>query len=222
MRRSGVRIPLPPPLSPLGKTSSYGWRGIPIRMFDFLIFSAKIVVFKGVDKKPMAKLVVLSNQMKGRAFDLTQAQITVGRLRDNLICLEDSTISGRHAELTRDGDAYRVRDLDTTNGTCVNGRKVTTAHLCHGDKILFGQLELEYLAAAKGSNRPLTPSPGKLINLSDTSPSVMLSPATPSHSPVTGPKQRRFKTLFQISLVMFGVVIIVLLFALILKIVRGT
>lgn len=118
----------------------------------------------------MPRLVALHGPSKDRPFDLAQDRVTVGRLPDNTVAFDDSTVSGHHAELLRAGKDYILRDLKTMNGTFLNGRRVEETHLCHGDRITFGNFEVEYLADARG---PARATPSNLVNLSDTTPSAM-------------------------------------------------
>ena len=55
------------------------------------------------------------------AHDLTENSITLGRVADNAIQIDDASVSSHHAEFTRDGDEYSLKDLDSTNGTRLNG-----------------------------------------------------------------------------------------------------
>jgi hypothetical protein len=66
------------------------------------------------------------------------AELLVGRGLDCDIRLEDISVSRQHAQLRfRDG-AWIVRDLDSTNGTCVNGTRVVRCRLLPGDLVTFG------------------------------------------------------------------------------------
>jgi ABC-type multidrug transport system ATPase subunit/pSer/pThr/pTyr-binding forkhead associated (FHA) protein len=67
------------------------------------------------------------------------SRIVVGRLPDNDIVLDDLLVSRRHAELTRVGDTWRLRDLGTGNGTFLNGRRITEAELTPDDVIGIGR-----------------------------------------------------------------------------------
>ena len=89
----------------------------------------------------MRKLNVSSPGGVTTSFELAEAVITIGRGPDNLIHLEDSSVSGRHAQISVSGEVYELRDLDSTNGTRVNGTSVTTATLQPGDRIKFGKVE---------------------------------------------------------------------------------
>ena len=59
-----------------------------------------------------------------------------GSLSD--LFLDDITVSRRHAEIIREGDAYRVRDAGSLNGTYVNRERVEEAPLTHGDVLQVG------------------------------------------------------------------------------------
>lgn len=76
--------------------------------------------------------------------ELTDERITIGRAPDNSIQLEEPSVSGRHAQLDLVGERYRLRDLDSTNGTRVNGETVTEVFLRTGDRIHFGKVKARY------------------------------------------------------------------------------
>lgn len=75
------------------------------------------------------------------AHELTDDLITIGRAPENLIRLDDPSVSSRHAQLQHVGETYELKDFDSTNGTRVNGRAITTTALYAGDKIQFGKIE---------------------------------------------------------------------------------
>ena len=55
------------------------------------------------------------------AHELIEDLITIGRGSDNMIVINDPSVSTHHAQLQRAGETYRLKDLDSTNGTHVNG-----------------------------------------------------------------------------------------------------
>jgi pSer/pThr/pTyr-binding forkhead associated (FHA) protein len=62
-----------------------------------------------------------------------------------LSILDETTISRRHAELSRQGDTITVSDLGSTNGTYVNGVKLTSAAILRpGDQVQFGAVRFRY------------------------------------------------------------------------------
>ena len=94
----------------------------------------------------MPKLVI-----GGLVHELTDNMVTVGRAPDNTIVLYDPSVSGHHAQLERSGDSYRLKDLDSTNGTRVNGIPTTETLLRFDDRIRFGALEARYEPDMLGS-----------------------------------------------------------------------
>ena len=94
----------------------------------------------------MPKLVV-----GGIVHELTDHLVTIGRAPDNTIVLYDPSVSGYHAQLERSGDTYRLKDLDSTNGTRVNGIPTTETLLRYDDRIRFGALEVRYEPDMLGS-----------------------------------------------------------------------
>lgn len=93
----------------------------------------------------MPKLVVCSGEWKDKIFELTGEKLTLGRTEDNGIHLPDSAVSGCHAEFIRQGEHYLIRDLQSRNGTRVNGEQIVETRLHHGDAVWFGNLECQYL-----------------------------------------------------------------------------
>jgi diguanylate cyclase (GGDEF)-like protein len=76
-------------------------------------------------------------------FKLPVGEVTVGRSLDADIRLEDEGISRFHAKLQRDDDGgVRLVDLDSTNGTYVNGTRVRTYELGDGDRIQIGSVTI--------------------------------------------------------------------------------
>jgi pSer/pThr/pTyr-binding forkhead associated (FHA) protein len=66
--------------------------------------------------------------------------VMIGRSRANQIVIDHPTVSAQHAALLRTGDSYWLKDLNSTNGTQVNGDFVTDAELKDGDTIRFGSV----------------------------------------------------------------------------------
>ena len=87
--------------------------------------------------------------------ELTEEKITLGRAPDNLIQIDDSSVSSRHAQLLLVGDRYQLVDLDSTNGTRVNGETVTEVFLKVGDRLRFGKVEARYESEKTGEAQAL-------------------------------------------------------------------
>ena len=73
----------------------------------------------------MPKLVVLSEGLTGRAHELKVDKTTVGRLEDNAFQIPEQSVSSHHCELLLKGSDVIVRDLNSTNGTYINGEKIS-------------------------------------------------------------------------------------------------
>ena len=86
-----------------------------------------------------AILVQRSGPDQDRKYRLTQDVIRIGRKPDNEIVLSGNTVSGHHAEIHRKSQAYLLRDLDSTNGTIVNGERIREKRLQNGDRIEVGE-----------------------------------------------------------------------------------
>ena len=87
--------------------------------------------------------------------ELTDEKITIGRAPDNQIQISDSSVSGRHATLTLLADRYRLTDLNSTNGTQVNGEPITEVTLQVGDRVRFGIVEARYESLKTGEAQEL-------------------------------------------------------------------
>jgi adenylate cyclase len=76
-----------------------------------------------------------------QSFELPPGRsLVVGRGVATDIAIYDPTISRRHAELTARGDAIEVRDLGSSNGTCINGSRVSSGKLTADDSVTFGKV----------------------------------------------------------------------------------
>jgi predicted component of type VI protein secretion system len=98
----------------------------------------------------MPKLII-----SGVTHELVDEAIMIGRGPDNTIVVNDPSISTHHAQLLLEGDTYRLKDLDSTNGTRVNGKPVTEAVLRFDDRIRFGAADARYESSEATGSKPL-------------------------------------------------------------------
>ena len=105
----------------------------------------------------MPKLKIMMPESGEVTHDLMDELITLGRVSDNVIQVEDASVSSRHAQLSLGGNGnYQLQDLGSTNGTRVNGAPVTDVVLKHGDRVRFGQIEAAYYSdGAPAAAEPL-------------------------------------------------------------------
>jgi hypothetical protein len=85
-----------------------------------------------------AELTGVSSGVSGQSFALTSTRIIVGRGDHCDLRLEDGSVSSEHARLVRDSGGWRIVNLLSTNGTFVNGQKVSSSAVKDGDRIGFG------------------------------------------------------------------------------------
>jgi len=72
---------------------------------------------------------------------------TIGRHLDNSIVLDDAFVSSRHAEMSFERGVWTVRDLNSTNGTFLNGAAIRGAErVSSGDTVQFGRMQLRFIA----------------------------------------------------------------------------
>jgi pSer/pThr/pTyr-binding forkhead associated (FHA) protein len=86
----------------------------------------------------------VSLEVDGRTFDVTKRRTVIGRSKECDVQLSDANVSRRHAELRQEGATYWIVDLDSTNGTDVNGRRLKRAKLENGDRITVGSTDLVF------------------------------------------------------------------------------
>lgn len=92
----------------------------------------------------MAKLVLSFNGEPVKEYELNKETLTIGRKSTNDIRIENLAVSGNHARiLTILNDSF-IEDLNSTNGTYVNGDKITKHALQNGEVIVIGKHELKY------------------------------------------------------------------------------
>jgi len=121
-------------------------------------FRVEAIVVEGLDEEAEAagahtsllqmstehdsELVVVGS--KRRPYPLAKDALSIGRLDSCDIVLSDSGVSRRHAEVRREGDEWVIVDLNSTNGTVVNGQAVRRHRLSQGDRIEVGETTIEF------------------------------------------------------------------------------
>src|SRR5580765_1081573 len=90
----------------------------------------------------MPKLVLLSEGLTGRTYELKNGTTTVGRVSDNAFEIAEASVSSHHAEITLRGNDVVIKDLGSTNGTFINGEKVEEGVLKPGQILRLGMIEM--------------------------------------------------------------------------------
>jgi pSer/pThr/pTyr-binding forkhead associated (FHA) protein len=90
----------------------------------------------------MPKLVVLSEGLTGRSYELKVEKSTIGRLEDNSFQIPEQSVSSHHCEVLLKGNDVLIKDLNSTNGTYINGEKISEKTLKPGQILRLGSIEV--------------------------------------------------------------------------------
>ena len=142
--------------------------------------------------QPTFKLTLLQGPTPGQVYELTQPSFTIGRDANNAIVIQGAGISRNHAELTRQGSSYIIQDLGSSNGTSVNGQRITGPQvLKSGDQIKLGQsVELAFEATMPAPLRTLLEPESTVAATPPAAPGatvVSKAPAAPGPRPAPPP-----------------------------------
>ncbi len=107
---------------------------------------------------PQVKLVGLTDPYKGQVFIIEKEDFLIGRTNSCDLVMNHSTISGRHARIQKFGDHYEIVDLQSTNGTFLNGLRIERKHLRSEDKVKFDQFEFQFIDPADVGRTFVRPS----------------------------------------------------------------
>jgi Nif-specific regulatory protein len=92
------------------------------------------------------RLIAITGKLKGAVFALSESETTIGRQAKNAVCLNDASVSRQHCVINQTSDMeFVLRDLDSFNGTFVNGTPVREKELKHGDQIAVGDVLMFFL-----------------------------------------------------------------------------
>jgi len=87
----------------------------------------------------MARLILVFNKKVIKDYSFVKENMTIGRDEGNDIVIDNLAVSGFHARIDKTGDSYILTDLQSTNGTFVNDKKIISHKLQHKDKIIIGK-----------------------------------------------------------------------------------
>jgi chromosome segregation ATPase len=133
------------------------------------------------------------NDVNEFVFDILEERLSIGRDAKNDIVIDNTYISGSHAEFLRKPDGvYELVDLKSANGTFVNGRRIQRSLVKGGDKIRFGQLDARFreqapkgtapASGSKPSSQPKASPAHSDGRRGDTEPKRDTSPIEPARS----------------------------------------
>ena len=101
---------------------------------------------KGSHKqRSFGKLIVIYGAHLGKQYHLSPKRMLIGRTDRSDIFIDDSSVSREHAFIERKDGRFILEDLQSTNGTFINGEFVDVRVLNHGDKIRIGNTVLQFI-----------------------------------------------------------------------------
>lgn len=112
------------------------------------------------------RLLTIHGPLKGTVFNLGNDDVSIGRGADNQVSIPDLNVSRRHCVVRRQGDQFLIRDLESTNGTLVNGIPVKERVLTVGDQIAVADSVLLY--DWFGESQEASPGGGALLEAEPT------------------------------------------------------
>jgi pSer/pThr/pTyr-binding forkhead associated (FHA) protein len=94
----------------------------------------------------MTKIILKFKDAVLKEVPVEKELITIGRKPDNDIEIDNLAVSGHHARIFKAGDWFLIEDLDSLNGTFVNGKMIQESPLKNGDEILIGKHVLKFVS----------------------------------------------------------------------------
>src|ERR1051326_352213 len=107
------------------------------------------------------RLIVITGSLRGTTFALQTGEVSIGRDSDNTVRLNHPSVSRHHCLIKCAGEQCTVSDLESYNGTFVNGLPIKEQDLSHADQIEVGDIRLLFLTRESEESR-------ELVELSDT------------------------------------------------------
>lgn len=139
------------------------------------------------------QLVVQTGPQTGEVYNLTQDLVIVGRDPVSDIAVNDPEVSRQHARLTRSGSGYMIQDMGSTNGTFLDGKRLSGEQVpvAAGQMIAVGSnITLLFMAVPANAAMPAAvaaPESGTVLALPDTDMVPDLPPSLPEEEPIPDP-----------------------------------
>jgi pSer/pThr/pTyr-binding forkhead associated (FHA) protein len=115
-----------------------------------------------------ARLVAVSGPLSGETLYLDEPVVSIGRLGSNEVCLEDPFVSRHHCVIRNEGDGYLIEDLNSANGTYLNGERVNKGLLKEGCLVHIGVSQ--FIFKLQNPEESLTSGQNLVVAKNDPSP----------------------------------------------------
>ncbi len=127
----------------------------------------------------MATLMIQLPGLPPVAHVLKDDTITVGRMKGNNIVIDDASVSLTHARITRHNGEFFLKDLNSTNGTVVNGQRINEARLRDLDRVAFADITAQFQAETAAEAPGQAPKPIVAQALAPNRPATASAPTAP-------------------------------------------
>ena len=111
----------------------------------------------------MPKLLLKFNAAVIKEFPMDKDSLSVGRKAENDIVIDNPAISGHHCRLTMEGGGYYIEDLESTNGTFVNEKRIKKSGLHHNDVVGLAKHALVFLNEAEVGESASAPADATMV-----------------------------------------------------------
>ena len=160
------------------------------------------------------RLTVYFPEDSPTTHEFVGSKLSIGRLGDNEVQLEEGSVSSRHAEIVVEDGQVLLRDLGSTNGTFLNGEQVTGEHpLKEGDEIYFGGVRSVFMEPVGAATEAAVPMQaevaGTLAEAAGTGIPANFRPLSP-----LPPAEKKRDTLALAAWASFGLGVLAALYAL--------
>jgi predicted component of type VI protein secretion system len=137
------------------------------------------------------RLTVTLGGAEGETYSLRDGVTSVGRDTDNDIQLMTDRVSRHHARFTNLSAVCRLEDLNSTNGTLVNGRKITSYDLKSGDEVTIGELVMRFEETSGWDSESRSSTTQRHYTERSQMATVMLERRSESPTPMPVPGEKK-------------------------------
>lgn len=129
----------------------------------------------------MAKFVWHPPGGKPKAFPLKGSRITIGRDSGADMRVDEPSVSTRHAMVVVAGSSVTLHDLESRNGTWVNGERVQLSTLRHGDVVQFGRMKATFVDESQAASSAMLPGGARTLTATERRTGSKLPSPNPSN-----------------------------------------
>src|ERR687889_2668768 len=131
----------------------------------------------------MPKMIVSIDGVVIKEVQLTKDRTTLGRRPYNDIVIDNLAVSGEHAVLQLTGNEVYLEDLNSTNGTYINGKAVKKQLLANNDTVEIGKYKIKYINEVAGPTYEKT----MILKAGAVMPPTHVAPMAPAGAPLGSP-----------------------------------